>query len=111
MKRDAYIKYHLYDGIKEETKKVFYHDKVITYFDGDIKTTVDLDKWIITRENKEYKYIIDLSKYYITIHLNKEDIDLEIRINILLKKYDANGLYIKYLLVEENVTNEYEIKL
>ena len=111
MKRLAHIKYNLYGEIKDYQIDVIYKDNIITYFDNGVKTIIDLKKGIINRENNEYLYVIDLSKYHINIHLNKENIDLEIKIIILEKKYDLEYLYIKYLLVEENITNEYKIKL
>ena len=111
MKKSAHIKYNLYGEIKDYQMDVIYKDSRITYFDNEVKTIIDLKDGIIIRENDEYRYVIDLSKYHINIHLNKENIDLEIRINVLEKKYNSKYLYIKYLLVEENVINEFEIKL
>ena len=54
----------------------------------------NLKNGIINRENAEYQYVIDLSKYHINIHLYKENVDLEIRVNILEKKYNLEHLYI-----------------
>ena len=90
MKKKAFIRLNL-DGKKSEfEKEVIYNDNAITYFDNDMKMIINLN---------------------INIHLNKEIVDLEIRINILEKKFNKDYLYIKYLLVDENITNEYEIKL
>ena len=111
MKRKAHIKYNLYGEVKDYQVDVIYNNNNVTYFDNDVKTIIDLKNGIIIRENNEYRYDIDLSKYHINIHLNKENIDLEIRVNILEKKYNSSYLYIKYLLVEENIINEFEIKL
>ena len=111
MKRLAHIKYNLYGETNDYQIDVIYKDGTITYFDDGVKTIIDLKKGIINRENNEYQYVIDLSKYHINIHLNKENVDLEIRVNIFEKKFDLEYLYIKYLLVEENIINEFEIKL
>jgi hypothetical protein len=111
MKRLAHIKYNLYGESKDYQTDVIHKENMITYFDDGVKTIIDLKNGIINRENDEYQYVIDLSKYHINIHLNKENVDLEIRVNILEKKYNLEHLYIKYLLVDENITNEFEIKL
>ncbi len=111
MKKKAIIKYKLYGETKEEQKEVIYQNNRITYFDDDIKTIVDLNRNTILRENKEYKYVIDFSKDFIIFHLNVDCVDLKIQIRIIEKKCNDEYLYIKYLLVDENITNEYEIKL
>ena len=111
MKKKAYIKYNLLGEEKIEEKEVIINNGIISYIDNDIKISIDTSSGLIIRENIDLKYVIDLSKDYIKLSLKKEKLELEIKIKVLVKDYHDNYLYVKYLLVDENIINEYEIKI
>ena len=111
MKKKAFIRLNL-DGKKSEfEKEVIYKDNTITYFDNDIKMIINLNKGEIVRENNDYHSLIKVSDNKVVITLKSHNIMFDKEIRILDKKIVNNYFYLKYLLVDENIINEYEIKL
>ena len=111
MKKKAFIRLNL-DGKKSEfEKEVIYNDNAITYFDNDMKMIINLNKGEIVRENNDYHSLIKVSDNKVVITLKSHNIMFDKEIRILDKKIVNNYFYLKYLLVDENIINEYEIKL
>ena len=108
MKKRMSIKYDL-SGIKRNNiVDCLIKDDIITYFDDDYKMKIDLINHKINRENNEIYYEIDLNKGIIVIKYN--DFEFDKRIKIIEKKVTNSSFSIKYLLVDEDIINFYEIK-
>ena len=108
MKKRMSIKYDL-SGIKRNNiVDCLIKDDIITYFDDDYKMKVDLINHKIYRENKDINYEIDFNKEKIIIKYNNYEFDKKIK--ILDKKIGKLSFYVKYLLVDEDIINFYEIK-
>ncbi len=108
MKKRMHVNYDLSGNKKEDVMECLIKDNIISYFDDDYKMEIDLDKHIINRFNNEIKYEIDLNKEKIIIKYN--DLEFEKRIRIIDKKITNSSFSIKYLLVDEDIINFYEIK-
>ncbi len=108
MKKRMHIKYELSGKTRDDHIDCLFKDNIISYFDDDYKMEIDLDKHIINRFNNEIKYEIDLNKEKIIIKYN--DLEFEKRIRIIDKKITNSSFSIKYLLVDEDIINFYEIK-
>ena len=90
MKKKMHIKYDLSGNKKDDIVECLIKDNIITYFDDDYKMKIDL--------NKE-KIIIKYNNY-----------EFDKRIKIIEKKVTNSSFSIKYLLVDEDIINFYEIK-
>ncbi len=108
MKKKMWLKYDLSGNKKNDVIECIVNDNIITYFDDDYKMTIDLDKHKIYRENKDIKYEIDLKEEKIVIKYNNYMFDKKIK--IINKNVDNFSISVKYLLVDENIINFYEIK-
>ena len=87
-------------------------DKLIKYIDlENNKMIIDKENNIITRENVDYLFNMDFNNNKITItmkKLNKEFIKDIKTIDIT----NTSKIYsVKYLLIDENIINEYYVKL
>ena len=69
---------------------------------------IDLINHKIYRENDDINYEIDFNKEKIIIKYNNYEFDK--RIKILDKNIEKSSFYVKYLLVDEDIINFYEIK-
>jgi len=111
MKKKALIRLNL-DNKKEEIKKdVIYKDNIISYFDNDIKMIINLSKSEIEREDNEYHSLIKPLENTIIITLKAHNMKFNKDIKIIEIINENNRFYLKYLLVDENIINEYEINL
>ena len=108
MKKKALIRFNNEDELEKE---VIYKGNVITYFDNDKKMIVNLDTFEIEREDKEYHSLIKPLENTIIITLKEHNTKFNKDIKIIEKISNNNRFYLKYLLVDENIINEYEIKL
>ncbi len=108
MKKKMSIKYDLSGKKKNDTVDCLIKDNIITYFDDDYKMKVDLNNHKIYRENEDINYEIDFNKEKIIIKYNNYEFDK--RIKILDKNIEKSSFYVKYLLVDEDIINFYEIK-
>ena len=108
MKKKMSIKYDLSGNKKDDIIDCIIKDNIITYFDDDYKMKIDLINHKINRENNEINYEIDLNKGIIVIKYN--DFEFDKRIKIIEKKVTNSSFSIKYLLVDEDIINFYEIK-
>ena len=108
MKKKMSIKYDLSGNKKDDIIDCIIKDNIITYFDDDYKMKIDLDNHIIYRKNNDINYEIDLNKEKIIIKYNNYEFDKRIKI---IDKNISNSMFsVKYLLVDENIINFYEIK-
>ena len=108
MKKRMSIKYDLSGIKKNDIIDCLIKDNVITYFDDDYKMKIDLINHKIYRENDDINYEIDFNKEKIIIKYNNYEFDK--RIKILDKNIEKSSFYVKYLLVDEDIINFYEIK-
>ena len=108
MKKKMSIKYDLSGIKKNDIIDCLRKDNVITYFDDDYKMKIDLINHKIYRENDDINYEIDFNKEKIVIKYNNYEFDK--RIKILDKNIGKSSFYVKYLLVDEDIINFYEIK-
>ena len=108
MKKKMSIKYDLSGIKKNDIIDCLIKDNVITYFDDDYKMKIDLINHKIYRENDDINYEIDFNKEKIVIKYNNYEFDK--RIKILDKNIEKSSFYVKYLLVDEDIINFYEIK-
>ena len=108
MKKKMSIKYDLSGNKKDDIIDCIIKDNIITYFDDDYKMKIDWDNYIIYRENNDINYEIDFNKEQIIIKYNNYEFDK--RIKIIEKKVTNSSFSIKYLLVDEDIINFYEIK-
>ena len=108
MKKRMHIKCDLSGKARDDHIDCLFKDNIISYFDDDYKMTIDIDNHKIYRENNDIKYEIDLKKEKIIIKYN--DLEFDKKIKILEKKINNFKFSVKYLLVDEDIINFYEIK-
>ena len=108
MKKKMHIKYYLSGNKKDDIVECLIKDNIITYFDDDYKMKIDLINHKINRENNEIYYEKELNKGIIVIKYN--DFEFDKIIKIIEKKVTNSSFSIKYLLVDEDIINFYEIK-
>ena len=108
MRKKMWIKYDLSGNKKDDVIECLVKDSVISYFDDDYKMKIDLINHIIYREGNDISYEIDLNKEKIIIKYNNYEFDKKIK--IIDKNVSDSMFSVKYLLVDENIINFYEIK-
>ncbi len=108
MKKRMHIKYELSGKTRDDHIDCLFKDNIISYFDDEYKMTIDINNHKIYRENNDIKYEIDLIKEKIIIKYN--DLEFDKKIKILEKKINNFKFSVKYLLVDEDIINFYEIK-
>ena len=108
MKKKMHLKYDLSGTKKDDIIECIVKDNIISYFDDDYKMKIDLINHKIYRENDDINYEIDFNKEKIVIKYNNYEFDK--RIKILDKNIEKSSFYVKYLLVDEDIINFYEIK-
>ena len=108
MRKKMWLKYDLSGNKKDDVVDCLIKDNIISYFDDDYKMEIDLINHIINRYNNEVNYEIDLNKEKIIIKYNNFEFDKKIK--IIDKNVSNSSFLVKYLLVDENIINFYEIK-
>lgn len=108
MRKKMWLKYDLSGNKKDDVVECYIKDNIISYFDDDYKMEIDLINHIINRYNNEVNYEIDLNKEKIIIKYNNFEFDKKIK--IIDKNVSNSSFLVKYLLVDENIINFYEIK-
>ena len=89
---------------------IIYND-VIKYIDSaNNKMIVDMNSDIITRENMEYKFDIDLKNNNIHIYAKKLKKEFNKKIETLLIDKSSREYLIRYRLIDDNMINEYYVK-
>ena len=108
MKKRMRIKYDLSGNKKDDIIDCLIKDNIISYFDDDYKMKIDMKNHKIYRENNDINYEIDLKKEKIIIKYNNYEFDKKIK--IMDKNVTNSSFFVKYLLVDEDIINFYEIK-
>lgn len=108
MKKRMRIKYDLSGNKKDDIVDCLIKDNIVSYFDDDYKMKIDMKNHKIYRENNDINYEIDLNKEKIIIKYNNYEFDKKIK--IMDKKVTNSSFSVKYLLVDEDIINFYEIK-
>ena len=108
MRKKMWLKYDLSGNKKDDVIDCLVKDNIISYLDDDYKMEIDLINHIINRSNNEVNYKIDLNKEKIIIKYNNYEFDK--RIKIIDKNISNSSFSVKYLLVDEDIINFYEIK-
>ena len=97
----------------EESYKIMaiiYKD-VIKYIDlANNKMIIDMNNDIITRENMEYKFDIDLKNNSINIYAKKLRKEFNKKIETLLIDKNNREYLVRYRLVDDDMVNEYFVK-
>lgn len=89
---------------------IIYKD-VIKYIDlANNKMIIDMDSDIITRENMEYKFEIDLKNSNINIYAKKLKKEFSKKIETLLIDKNNKEYLIRYRLIDDDMINEYFVK-
>ena len=108
MKKRMRIKYDLSGNKKDDIIDCLIKDNIISYFDDDYKMKIDMKNHKIYRESNDINYEIDLKKEKIIIKYNNYEFDKKIK--IMDKNVTNSSFSVKYLLVDEDIINFYEIK-
>lgn len=87
-------------------------DKLIKYIDlENNKMIIDKENNIITRENVDYLFNMDFNNNKITITMKKLNKDFIKDIKTIDITNTSKIYSVKYLLIDENIINEYYVKL
>ena len=104
--------YTKFDDNQENYKimAIIYKD-VIKYIDlTNNKMIIDMNNDIITRENMEYKFDIDLQKKMINIYAKKLKKQFNKKIDTLLVDKNNREYLVRYRLLDDDMINEYFVK-
>lgn len=96
----------------EETREflAIKNDNIIKYIDlENNKMIVNMDEDIIERENKDYCFVMDFKNEMITIEIKKLHKKMVKSIKTMNISKEKRKYYIKYLLTDENIINEYYV--
>ena len=99
------------DKIKESTEFfAIIKDDVIKYIDlTNNKMIIDMQNDMITRENKDYVFVISLRLNKITVKVKKLMKHFVKEIKVLTIEKKRNSYLIRYLLYDEEIINEYYV--
>lgn len=112
MKKTKITVYSKLNNIEENNEFLAIKDtKVIKYIDlEDNKMIIDMENNIITRENIDYLFNIELNNNKIIIKMKKLNKLLEKDIKTLVISKSNKSYLVRYLLNDENIINEYYVK-
>ena len=86
-------------------------NNIIKYIDlENNKMIIDMNNDIITRENSDYLFNIDFNNNKIIINMKKLNKKFEKEIKTISISLTKRKYIVKYLLVDENIINEYYVK-
>lgn len=86
-------------------------DFIIKYIDlENNKMIIDMEMNVITRENSDYFFKIDLNNNKITILIKKLNKEFQKDIKTIIVSKSRSKYLIRYLLIDENIINEYYVK-
>ena len=95
-------------GVKKNNELSYYHNKI------NHKLIIDNDKILLTRENEEFKNILEFSKNK-TIQseyiLKENNYKVFINIKTLRLEKTTNTITIKYKIIDSNEIYEYKIEM
>ena len=87
------------------------NENIIKYIDfSNNKMTIDIENNIIEKENADYLFILKFNDNIIEIHLKKLKKTFYKEIKTLTCNYSKSKFLVRYLLVDENIINEYYVK-
>jgi hypothetical protein len=87
------------------------NDSVIKYIDlENNKMSIDMENNIIIRENNDYLYNLDFNFKKITITIKKLHKTFIKHIKTMVINKSSSKYLVRYLLIDENVINEYYVK-
>ena len=109
------LKIKVYSELSEKIENEEYlaikNNNVIKYIDlADNKMTIDMDKDIITRENKDYLFTIDFNINHIIINAKKLKREFIKNIVTMKKEKTSHSYLVRYQLIDEDIINEYYVK-
>lgn len=86
-------------------------DNLIKYIDlENNKMIIDIKNNVIIRENDDYLFNMDFSNNKIIIKMKKLDKEFEKNIKTLVISSSSRKYLVRYLLMDENIINEYYVK-
>ena len=84
---------------------------LIKYIDLDNnKMVVDMENNVITRENRDYLYKLEFNNNIITVLVKKLNKEFEKKIKTLEISKSLKDYLVRYLLIDEDIINEYYVK-
>lgn len=86
------------------------NNKIVYHFNSE-QHIINIEDFCLSRENEEYKHIINFNSEYDSHYILKQyKIDTIIKIKTLKKVKTTNSLYIKYNIDSTNDNYEYKIE-
>ena len=86
------------------------NDNVIKYIDfSNNKIEIDIKNNIITKENTDYIFTLKFDDNIIEIYMKKLKRNFTKEIKTLICSLSKKRYFVKYLLVDENIINEYYV--
>jgi len=109
------IKIKIYSNLDntEENYEIFAikNDNVIKYIDfSNNKMTIDIGNNIIEKENNDYLFTLKFNDNIIEIFAKKLKKSFVKEIKTIICNSSKNKFLVRYLLVDENIINEYYVK-
>ena len=103
--------YSKLDNIEENNEFLaIKNDNVIKYIDfSNNKFTVNIEKNIIEKENTDYLFTLKFNDNIIEIYAKKLDKLFYKEIKTLMCSSSKKRYFVKYLLIDENIINEYYV--
>jgi len=112
MKKVEISVYSNFNNIEENNAFLAIKDnKVIKYIDiENNKMSIDMENNIIVRENSDYLFNIDFNNNKIYILMKKLNKKFEKAIKTMVIEASNTKYLVRYLLIDENIINEYYVK-
>ena len=109
------IKIKIYSNLDnvEENNEIFAikNENVIKYIDfSNNKMTIDIENNIIEKENNDYLFTLKFNDNIIEIFAKKLKKTFVKEIKTIICDRSKNKFLVRYLLVDENIINEYYVK-
>jgi len=99
LKNDEKIIEDIYNNLEIEDNKIRFN--VLDY-----ETILDLNDMKFTRENTEFKLILDILNKTCTIHLKNEDLKLDINVDFCELKNINNRITLEYIIESDDAKNK-----
>lgn len=99
LKNDEKLVDYIYNNLENEDNKIRFN--VLEY-----ETMLNLNDMIFTRENKEFKFTLDILNKTCTIHLKNENLDLDINVDQCELKNINNRITLEYIIESDDAKNK-----
>lgn len=76
----------------------------------DYETYLNIEDKIFTRENEDFKFVLDILNKKCTIHLKKEDMSLNINVDLCELNIVNNKIILEYIIESDDAKNKIVIK-